>query len=62
MAILGWLGAAWPAHAANLLDEQGVKPNRPSGGSTGLDSVLASDDKPAKVSGKKAKKAHRGRN
>jgi hypothetical protein len=46
----------------NLLDEQGVKPNRPSGGSTGLDSVLASDDKPAKASGKKSKKAHRGRN
>ncbi|HEY7376606.1 MAG TPA: hypothetical protein VIF57_30885 [Polyangia bacterium] len=46
----------------NLLDEQGVKPNRPSGGSTGLDSVLASDDKGAKASGKKGKKAHRGRN
>ena len=30
----------------NLLDEQGVKPNSPSGGSTaGLDSVFASDDK-----------------
>src|SRR5436190_19202812 len=25
----------------NLLDEQGVRPNRPSGGSTGLESVLA---------------------
>ena len=46
----------------NLLDEQGVKPNRPSGGSTGLDSVLASDDKPAKASGKKAKKSRRGHN
>jgi hypothetical protein len=47
----------------NLLDEQGVKPNRPSGGGTGgLDSVLASDDKPAKASGKKSKKSHRGRN
>jgi len=45
----------------NLLDEQGVKPNRPSGGSTGLDSVLASDDKPAKAR-KPAKKARRGRN
>src|SRR3954470_20906055 len=30
----------------NLLDEQGVKPNNPSGGgSGGLDSVFASDDK-----------------
>jgi hypothetical protein len=28
----------------NLLDEQGVKPNNPSGGSSGLDSVLASSD------------------
>ena len=47
----------------NLLDEQGVKPNRPSGGSTGLDSVLASDDKGSK--GKKtasAKKTRHGRN
>jgi len=47
----------------NLLDEQGVKPNRPSGGSTGLDAVLASDDKgSAKSGGKKAKKSRRGRN
>jgi hypothetical protein len=45
----------------NLLDEQGVKPNRPSGGSTGLDAVLASDDKPAKAR-KPAKKSRRGRN
>ena len=29
----------------NLLDEQGVKPNNPSGGSSGLDSVFASADK-----------------
>ena len=40
----------------NLLDEQGVKPNRPSGGSScGLDSVFASDDKRSK--GKKASRA-----
>ena len=45
----------------NLLDEQGVKPNNPSGGGTGgLDAVLASGDG---KSGKKAgKKAKRGRN
>src|SRR5262249_31908033 len=38
----------------NLLDEQGIKPNRPSGGGTGdgLGAVLASDDKPAKNSKK----------
>jgi hypothetical protein len=50
----------------NLLDEQGVKPNNPSGGgSGGLDSVLASDDKGSAGSkgGKKAaKKTRRGRN
>ena len=50
----------------NLLDEQGVKPNNPSGGgSGGLDSVLASDDKGGAGSkgGKKtAKKTRRGRN
>jgi hypothetical protein len=51
----------------NLLDEQGVKPNNPSGGSSGgLDSVLASDDKGGSAgskSGKKAaKKTRRGRN
>jgi hypothetical protein len=47
----------------NLLDEQGVKPNRPTGGSTGLDSVLASDDKGSAKGGKKtAKKTRRGRN
>jgi len=46
----------------NLLDEQGVKPNNPSGG--GLDSVFASDDKGAAKGGKKtaAKKARHGRN
>ena len=47
----------------NLLDEQGVKPNNPSGGGTGLDSVLASGDGSAK--GKKtasAKKTRHGRN
>jgi hypothetical protein len=45
----------------NLLDEQGVKPNRPTGGSTGgLDAVFASDGDPK---GKKAaKKTRRGRN
>jgi hypothetical protein len=48
----------------NLLDEQGVKPNNPSGGNSGgLDSVLASDDKGGSKSGKKAaKKTRRGRN
>jgi hypothetical protein len=49
----------------NLLDEQGVKPNNPSGGSSGLDSVFASDDKGGSGSkpGKKtAKKTRRGRN
>jgi len=46
----------------NILDEQGVKPNNPSGG--GLDSVFASDDKGAAKGGKKtaAKKARHGRN
>ena len=47
----------------NLLDEQGVKPNNPSGGgSGGLDSVFASDDKGAKGGKKAAKKSRRGRN
>lgn len=46
----------------NLLDEQGVKPNRPTGGSTGLDSVLASDDKGSKGNKKAAKKTRHGRN
>jgi hypothetical protein len=48
----------------NLLDEQGIKPNNPSGGGTaGLDSVLASADKGGAKSGKKtAKKTRRGRN
>jgi hypothetical protein len=47
----------------NLLDEQGIKPNNPSGGSSGLDSVLASDDKGSAKGGKKtAKKTRRGRN
>jgi hypothetical protein len=46
----------------NLLDEQGVKPNRPSGGSTGLDSVLASDDKPSKSKKVAPRKARRGHN
>jgi hypothetical protein len=47
----------------NLLDEQGVKPNNPSGGSSGggLDSVFASESQ--KSGGKKsAKKTRRGRN
>jgi hypothetical protein len=45
----------------NLLDEQGVKPNNPSGGSSGgLASVLASDDK-GSSRGKKATKKTRGR-
>jgi hypothetical protein len=48
----------------NLLDEQGVKPNRPSGGGTGgLDSVFASDsDSKSKKSAGSAKKTRRGRN
>jgi hypothetical protein len=47
----------------NLLEEQGVKPNNPSGGGSGLDSVFASDDKGGSK-GKKsaAKKTRRGRN
>jgi len=47
----------------NLLDEQGVKPNRPSGGGTGgLDSVFASDDKGAKGKKPAPKKTRHGRN
>jgi hypothetical protein len=49
----------------NLLDEQGIKPKNPTagtGGSDGLNSVLASDDKPAGKGSKKAKKTRRGRN
>ena len=47
----------------NLLDEQGVKPNRPSGGETGgLDSVFASDDKGSKGKKPAAKKTRHGRN
>src|SRR4051812_43479992 len=48
----------------NLLDEQGVKPNNPSGGGSGLDSVFASDDKGsgAKSGKKTGKKPRRGRN
>jgi len=47
----------------NLLAEPGVKPHRPTGGSTGLDSVLASDDKGSAKGGKKTvKKTRRGRN
>jgi hypothetical protein len=47
----------------NLLDEQGVKPNNPSGGGSGLDSVLASGDK-SSAKGKKTteRKGRRGRN
>jgi hypothetical protein len=48
----------------NLLEEQGVKPNNPSGGSSGgLDSVFASGDsgKSKKASGKKTA-GRRGRN
>ena len=45
----------------NLLDEQGVKPNNPSGGgSSGLASVLASDDKGSRNK-KSAPKKTRGR-
>ena len=45
----------------NLLDEQGVKPNNPSGGSSGgLASVLASDDKGSRHK-KAAPKKTRGR-
>ena len=47
----------------NLLDEQGVKPNRPSGGGTsGLDSVFASDDKASKSKKPAPKKTRHGRN
>ena len=47
----------------NLLDEQGIKPNNPSGGSSsGLDSVLASGDGHSKGGKKAAKKSRRGRN
>jgi len=49
----------------NLLDEQGIKPKNPTagtGGGDGLNSVLASDDKPAGKGSKKAKKSRRGRN
>jgi hypothetical protein len=47
----------------NLLDEQGVKPNNPSGGGTaGLDAVFASDDKGSKGNKKASKKARHGRN
>ena len=47
----------------NLLDEQGIKPNNPSGGSSsGLDSVLASGDGHGKGGKKAAKKTRRGRN
>ena len=48
----------------NLLDEQGVKPNRPSGGGTGgLDSVFASDsDSKSKKSGGSKKTRGRRRN
>jgi hypothetical protein len=43
----------------NLLDDQGVKPNRPDGSGDGLGSVFASDDKGSsskKTAGKKASK------
>ena len=48
----------------NLLDEQGIKPKNPTAGTggDGLNSVLASDDKPAAKGSKKAKKARHGRN
>jgi len=47
----------------NLLDEQGVKPNRPSGGGTGgLDSVFASDSDSKSKKSTGAKKTRRGRN
>jgi hypothetical protein len=46
----------------NLLDEQGVKPNNPSGGSSGLDSVLASGDKGSAKGKKTERKGRRGRN
>jgi hypothetical protein len=47
----------------NLLDEQGVKPNNPSGGGTsGLDAVFASDDKGSKGGKKASKKTRHGRN
>ena len=49
----------------NLLDEQGIKRHNPTAGTSGgdgLNSVLASDDKPAAKGNKKAKKTRRGRN
>jgi hypothetical protein len=46
----------------NLLDEQGVKPNNPSGGGTGLDSVLASGDGSKGKKTASAKKTRHGRN
>jgi len=46
----------------NLLDEQGVKPNNPSGGGTGLDAVFASGDTSTKGKKPAAKKTRRGRN
>ena len=46
----------------NLLDDQGVKPNNPSGGSSGLDSVLASGDKGSAKGKKTERKGRRGRN
>ena len=47
----------------NLLDEQGVKPNKPSGGGTGLDAVFASGDgKSSAKKGGSKKAVRRGRN
>jgi hypothetical protein len=44
----------------NLLDDQGVKPNRPDGSGDGLGGMFASDDKGAskKTAGKKSGKRH----
>jgi hypothetical protein len=41
----------------NLLDDQGIKPNRPDGSGDGLGGMFASEDKPAKkTAGKKPAK------
>ena len=43
----------------NLLDDQGVKPNRPDGAGDGLGGMFASEDKGAKkTAGKKSGKRH----
>jgi hypothetical protein len=49
----------------NLLDEQGIKPNNPSGGGSsggGLDGIFASESQKSGGGKKAAKKTRRGRN